>query len=228
MKPDPVRTLVPAFLSALVLLTACCLPHPPPLTAHHPVPTETPPPSHRSIPQRIEAYAQEQEGIYDEYRRTDAADFRERDAYVLSELWRLGLLRPEIIASLLQDHYHVVALQVFGEAGAPNQVVRCEQTFPFPDVWCEFTPTLFVNHQVRWNPGTPQRAHALSLNNSTLTSFTGGALADGDLVRWRIDLHFTPPAPRPTGPEGETPGATRGRTISLWSNPLRWQRTGSP
>jgi hypothetical protein len=80
-------------------------------------------------------------------------------------------------------------MQIYGEYQRPNFVVQCSQTFPFPGVWTHFTPTLYINGEVIDAPKKPQRAHAMSLKNSTITSRTGGALKNGDIVQYQIRMH---------------------------------------
>jgi hypothetical protein len=174
----------------------------------------------------IEVYAADQDQIYREFRQTEVASIKDRHAHLLSELWRAGLLKDEIKEVLLRDHYRVVLFQVFGTHNAPNFVVRCHQTFPFPDTWTGFTPTLLLNDKVEWAPGQPQTSHALSVNNSTLASRTGGIVHSGDVLQYRIDLEQSESAREPavsSNSDSETgPALSRKRVwkMSLWTNKL--------
>ena len=136
----------------------------------------------------LDAYAAEQDRMLEELRHATAQSFWDHSAYVLSELWRAGLLKDEIKEQLVSEHYRVVLLQSHGSGGVPSFVVRCYQTFPFPDIWTEFTPTLYRNDQVEWAPEQPQRAHAMSQNNSTITSRSGGVVKKGDVLQYRIEV----------------------------------------
>ncbi len=159
----------------------------------------------------LDTYAAEQDGLLDEFCRTSVQAFKDRSAYLLSELWRAGMLKDEIKQQLVRDHYRMVLFQVYGNDGAPNVVVRGFQTFPFPDVWTEFTPTLYRNGQVEWSPGKAQKAHVMSINNSTITSQIGGALNHGDVLQYRIVLRQSGDA---------TVGQMRPWEVSVWSNRL--------
>jgi hypothetical protein len=159
----------------------------------------------------IEDYTAEQEGVFEEFNRTEVPAYRNRDAYMLSELWQRGLLKDEIKERLVREHYQVVLVQIPSPLGVPNMEVRGRQTFTFPNIWTEFTPTLYVNDKVKWAPGKPQKAQAMSANNSTLTSWTGGEFKNGDVLRYKIELHqkvrgnFPPPAGKAAARAEEPP-----------------------
>ena len=71
--------------------------------------------------------------MLEEMRHAKAQSVWDRNAYVLSELWMAGLLKDQIKEQLVSEHYRVVLIQIYGNYNAPNFVVRCYQTFPFPD-----------------------------------------------------------------------------------------------
>lgn len=153
----------------------------------------------------LATYAVEQEGLLAEFQETSISAHRDRDAYLLSELWKAGMLRPEIKEALVRSDYPLVLLQVYGNYQAPNFVLRCHQTFPFPSVWAEFTPTLYINGEVVWAPTTPETSHALSVNNSTITSRIGGVVKNGDVLQYQVKIRVTA--------KGEDPWETM-----VWSN----------
>jgi hypothetical protein len=66
--------------------------------------------------------------------------------------------------------------------------LQSQQTFPFPDVWVGFTPTLYKNGEVNWAPGTPQTSHAMSVNSLLITSRTGGGFENGDVIYYTIKI----------------------------------------
>jgi hypothetical protein len=66
-------------------------------------------------------------------------------------------------------------------------VVDCSQTFPFPDVYTAFTPTQYLNDQVSWAPGSPQKSCSMTVTNA-LTSMAGGAFKNGDIIQYKIEL----------------------------------------
>lgn len=144
-----------------------------------------------AVLQTIDAYAPEQEGIFAEFQETSVPAYRDRDAYILSELWKAGLLKNEIKDALVERHYSLVLLQARCNYTAMNFVVRCYQTFPFPNSWVDFTPTLYINGEVVWAPAKRQKAHAMSLNNSTITSRTGGAVKNGDVIQYQVRISPT-------------------------------------
>ena len=135
-----------------------------------------------------EAYSGQQEQLYREFSETNDSGIRDRDAYILSELWKANLLRNDIKDRLVDYHYRLVLLQVYGNYQAPNFVVRCYQTFPFPSVWTRFTPILYINNKVVWAPESPQLEKTMSVNNSTITSRIGGVVRNGDVVQYQVKI----------------------------------------
>ena len=173
----------------------------------------------------IEDYVAEQEAVYEEFTRTPVKAHRNRDAYVLTELWKRGLLKDEIKERLVRDHYHLVLVQIPVPLRFPNMEVRGYQTFPFPNNWTEFTPTLYVNDQAKWAPGKSQKAHAMSVNNSTLTSWSGGEFKNGDVLCYKIELHqkargSLPPSGGKAAARADEPAPWE---ITLWSNKILLQ-----
>ena len=138
---------------------------------------------------RNESYSGKQEQLYREFKKTRDSGVRERNAYILSELWKASLLSNNIKDRLVDSHYRLLLLQVYGDRQLPNFVVRCYQTFPFPSVWTRFTSTLYINGEVARAPKGPQTGHAMSVNNSTITSRIGGVVKNGDILQYQIRMH---------------------------------------
>jgi len=129
----------------------------------------------------------DQEAIYEEFETTKDAAVRDTDAYLLSELWYKNKLKPGIKDRLADAHYHLVLVQDATGYTPVNFVVRCVQTFPFPDSWVSFSATLYANNQVAWT-GESIRSNAMSQNNNPITSRTGGQFRNGDVLRYEIKL----------------------------------------
>lgn len=140
------------------------------------------------IEQEISEYEASQFDIYSEYQRTNDSAVKERNQYILSELWKENLLDNQIKSEITNNKYKLVLLQVYGNYRVPNFVVRCTQEFPFPSVWTKFTPTLLINDEVVWAPDKPQKEHSMVINNSTITSRTGGVVKNGDVVQYKVLL----------------------------------------
>ncbi|MDQ6630740.1 MAG: hypothetical protein M3Y82_03160, partial [Verrucomicrobiota bacterium] len=113
---------------------------------------------------------------------------KEHDAQTLSDLWRADLLKGEIKGQLIEKYYHLVLRQIPTKDGYPSWDVRSSQTFPFPDVYTDFTPTLYLNNQVKWSPGESQTACAMTATNNPITSMSGGEFKNGDVLQCKIDL----------------------------------------
>jgi len=135
--------------------------------------------------------AEQQEAIFKEFNQTNAQATKDNDAQILSDLWRAGLLKDEIKEQLVQEHYQLVLRQLPAGNGVPGWDVRTSQTFPFPNVYTAFTPTLFSNNQVKWSPGESQTSFAMSITNAVITSMTGGVFKNGDVLQCKIDLSQT-------------------------------------
>jgi hypothetical protein len=129
-----------------------------------------------------------QEQILYEYETGESDSVKARNAYILSQLWEKGLLRNEIKDFLVDKYYKLVLLQPYGNYHVPNLVVQCQQTFPFPSNWVRFTPTMYRNGRVQWAPDRPQKEHAMSQNSSIITSWTGGAFENSDVVFYQIKI----------------------------------------
>jgi hypothetical protein len=153
-----------------------------------------------------------QRKLYTEFSQVEVPDAKDRAARTLSELWQEGLLDDGIKDRLAQEHYHLVLRQITSSDGYPGWEVDCSQTFPFPDVYTTFTPTLYLNDQVNWSPGKPQRSWSMTVTNDALWSQTGGVFKNGDVVQYKFDLNQT--------------DRDRGRQwqISLWSNKITLQK----
>jgi tetratricopeptide (TPR) repeat protein len=114
-------------------------------------------------------------------------------AQTLADLWREGFLKNEFKERLVQEHYQLVLRQISTSGGSSSWDVRCEQTFPFPDVWTEFTPTLYVNDEVKWAPGRSQTSRSMSVTGGNpITSMSGGKFKNGDVLQYKIDLRQKP------------------------------------
>jgi len=140
------------------------------------------------VAEPIENCSMWQEQILHEHETSESESVKARDAYILSELWKKGLLRNEIKHFLVDEYYKLVLLQSYGSYHAPNWVVQCQQTFPFPSNWVRFTPTLYKNGEVEWAPDKPQKGHAMSQNSSIITSWTGGEFENGDVIFYKIKI----------------------------------------
>lgn len=138
--------------------------------------------------QSTELNPKKQKQLYQEFTAARETDDRERTAHILAEHWQSNGLRKNIKDGLVDRHYRFELRQVYGENQSPNFVVRCSQTFPFPDVWTHFTPTLYINGEAVWAPKKPQTSHAMSVNNSVVTSRVGGSLKNGDVVQYQIEM----------------------------------------
>ena len=213
------KTVLSLFVGCLLLLAACGTPGYQSNEAAH---REAPPSAEdatRAALLELDAYAAEQDGLLDEFQRTSVQAFKDRSAYLLSELWNAGLLRDEIKEQLVKEHYRVVLLQIYGNYGAPNFVVKGYQTFPFPEIWTEFTPTLYRNHRVEWSSDKPTTEHAMSANNCVITSRIGGVLNNGDILQYRIVMRQADRSPRESS-GNMSADQVRPWEVSLWSNKL--------
>ncbi len=123
-----------------------------------------------------------------EYEKSKDEQVKARNAFILSNLWEKGLLENDIKDFLVEQHYKLVLIQSYGNYSAPNWQVQCQHTFPFPDKWVSFTPTLYKNEQVEWAPDKPQKEHAMSQNSSIITSLTGGKYINGDVIYYSIKI----------------------------------------
>jgi len=136
----------------------------------------------------IESCSIWQQQILYEYETSKNESVKARNAYILSELWKKGLLQNKIKDFLVDKYYKLVLLQSYGNYQAPNWIVQCQQNFPFPSNWVRFTPTLYKNGLVKWAPDKPQKEHAMSQNSSIITSWTGGEFANGDVICYAIKI----------------------------------------
>lgn len=140
------------------------------------------------VAEPIENCSMWQEQVLYEQETSESESVKARNAYILSELWKKGLLRNEIKDFLVDKYYKLVLLQSYGNYHAPNWVVQCQQTFPFPSNGVRFTPTLYKNGEVEWAPDKPQKGHAMSQNSSIITSWTGGDFENGDVIFYEIKI----------------------------------------
>ena len=150
--------------------------------------------------------AERQEAISKEFNQTTTQAAKDNDAQILSDLWRAGLLKDEIKEQLVQEHYQFVLQQIPSKDGIPSWIVKCHQTFPFPNVYTAFTPTLFANNQVNWSPGESQTSCDMSATNVVIASMTGGDFKNEDVLQCKVDLSQT--------------GNGQSWQKSLWSNKI--------
>ena len=128
-----------------------------------------------------------QELLYENFSQATAPAEKDRLARKLADLWRVSLLMAEVKEKLAQEHFHIVLRQL-GHT-YPSWEVKAEMTFPFPDIWTEFTPTLYVNGEVKWAPSSPQMSRSLSVSGSDpITSMSGGVFRNGDVLQCKIHL----------------------------------------
>lgn len=126
--------------------------------------------------------------LYDAFSQATNKNERERLAQKLSGMWRDSTLRDEVKEKLAQEQFHVVMRQLPGR-DYPSWEANADFSFPFPDIWTDFTPTLYVNGEVRWAPGSPQLSRSMSVSGSTpLTSMSGGTFKNGDELQCKIVL----------------------------------------
>ena len=142
------------------------------------------------IERPIKSFAEEQGRLCGELETAGDPATKARNAHILTELWRAGLLRNEIKDSLVDRYYKAVLFQFRGPYPGLHFVVRSHHTFPFPAVYTSFTPTLYVNDEAIWSPERPQTTHAMSNNNGMLTSLSGGfgKIKVGDVLHYSITM----------------------------------------
>ncbi len=142
------------------------------------------------VERRIKSLAEEQGRLCGELETAGDPATKARNAHILTELWRSGLLRNEIKDSLVDRYYRAVLLQFRGPYPDLHFVVRSHHTLPFPAVYTSFTPILYANDKAIWSPGRPQTTHAMSNNNGMLTSLSGGfgKIKVGDVLHYSITM----------------------------------------
>jgi hypothetical protein len=157
--------------------------------------------------------AEEQAKIFELFKQTQIQSDKNRDAQILSDLWRADLLKDEIKEQLVQEHYQIMLQQIPSRDGIPSWIANCRQTFPFPNVYTAFTPALFVNGQVDWAPTESQTSFGMYHTNAVIASMTGGKFKNGDILQCKIDLSQT----------------VNGQSwkMSLWSNKITLQGLGN-
>lgn len=138
------------------------------------------------VENRIHEYENIQNQIYSEYKETNDVIIKQRNQYIISELWKENKLINKIKTEITKNKYKLILLQVYGDYQAPNFVVRCNQEFPFPSIWTKYTSTLIINDNVIRAPEKPQKEHSMVLNNSTIISRIGGIVNNGDVVQYKI------------------------------------------
>jgi hypothetical protein len=118
---------------------------------------------------------QPQEIIFQAFGQTQNQLEKGRDAQVLSDFWRASLLKDEIKEPLVQEHYEFVLRQRNMSGGGISALeMRCNHTFPFPDVHTTFTPILYVNDKV----SSPDERETLVTNRTVL--YVNGKVASPD------------------------------------------------
>lgn len=146
-----------------------------------------------------------QEWLYKSFCQATAPTEKERLGQTLAAMWRDGTLHDDVKETLAQEQFHVVLRQLGHDS--PSWEVNVEFTFPFPDIWTEFTPTLYRNDEVKWAPGRKQTSRSMSVSGSApITSMSGGEFKNGDVLQCQIDLRQKPKW-----------------QISLWTNKITLQ-----
>ncbi|MEI8314765.1 MAG: hypothetical protein WCG79_04860 [Verrucomicrobiota bacterium] len=124
---------------------------------------------------------EQQEILYRKFSETNNTDA----AQTLAGVWREGFLKPELRDRLVQEHYHLVLQQ--RPAIYPAWEVRINQTFPFPDIYTEYMPTLYLNSELKQSL-LGQSSHAMSATNNPVTSMAGGEFKNGDVLQVKVDM----------------------------------------
>ena len=123
---------------------------------------------------------EQQEILYQQFSATQNKDA----AQALAGVWREGFLKDELRDRLVQAHYRLVMQQ--RPANYPVWEVRIYQTFPFPDIYTEYTPTLYLNGELKQSLG--QSSHAMSATNNPVASMAGGEFKNGDVLQVKVDM----------------------------------------
>ena len=123
---------------------------------------------------------EQQEILYRKFTETKNADA----AQALAAVWREGFLKAEVRDQLVQEHYHLVLRQK--PATYPIWEVRISQTFPFPDIYTEYQPTLYVNDGLKQSLGNS--SHAMSASNNPVASMAGGEFKNGDVLQCKVEV----------------------------------------
>ena len=129
----------------------------------------------------LQKYLPEQQEIL--YRQFSETSNKEA-AQALAGVWREGFLKNELRDRLVQEHYHLRLRQI--PAAYPAWDVRIYQTFPFPDIYTDYMPTLYLNGELKQSVG--QSSHAMSATNNPVASLAGGEFKNGDVLQVKVDL----------------------------------------
>ncbi len=137
--------------------------------------------------------AEQQDTTFKTFSLTKDQSGKDRNAQILSKLWRAGLLKDEIKDQLVEEHYQLVLRQILERDGRPSWDIQCHQTFPFPDVYTKFIKTRFLNGQIKYFASEPHKsdgAWAMSATSSAWSE-SGGEYKNGDVVQFKIELNQT-------------------------------------
>jgi hypothetical protein len=141
-----------------------------------------------------------QEALVKQFDEQQNAARKQAAGVVLSELWRAGFLADFLKTQLLQEHYHLVLLPDPLDKGISGWKLQCQPTFPFPDLFAEFTPTLSVDNQIKWAPGSPQTVIAMTVpqkgSNHSIATMGGGwpglamnfGITPGVVLKCKVDF----------------------------------------
>ena len=123
---------------------------------------------------------EQQEILYRKFTETKNAEA----AQALAAVWREGFLKAELRDQLVQEHYRLVMRQK--PAAYSIWEVRIAQTFPFPDIYTEYQPTLYVNDELKQSLGSSSRA--MSASNNPVASMAGGMFKNGDVLQCKVEV----------------------------------------
>jgi len=123
---------------------------------------------------------EQQEILYRQFSATNNTDA----AQALAGVWREGFLKPELRDRLVQEHYRLVLQQ--RPANYSIWEVRINSTFPFPDIYTDFMPVLYLNGELKQSLG--QSSHGMSGTNNPVASMAGGEFKNGDVLQVKVDM----------------------------------------
>lgn len=112
----------------------------------------------------------------------------QRNAELLAGLWERGKLAPANKTILVEKYFKLVLKQNRNRYKDPLFEVRDQQSFPFPKVWIQYTPTLYKNGKVFMEFDRPQTSRAMKDKDHVITSIAGGEIYNGDIVHYKIKM----------------------------------------
>src|SRR5579863_2616551 len=86
-----------------------------------------------------------QEAAVKDFDTETNAQKKQETAGILSNLWQAGFLEDATKKKLLEEHYRLVLDEIQLGPEVSEIRVQCDPTFPFPEVFADYTPTLYVN-----------------------------------------------------------------------------------